>query len=169
MCKAQLPRQINVLQLAQQGVKLAGTLSLKSMTRLVSSLSDDSGAVAFELQFGIDEEGIRRIKGKLATQVSVVCQRCLQPMEYDIDDELALGAILSHTQAQTLPQHYEPLLVTGEMQALLPIIEDELIVRLPMVATHANKVCKLKMIKTTLKTDNSKCNPFAKLSKFESH
>jgi len=166
MFEAQLPRQINALQFAQQGKELSGSLPLKSMMRLIPSLLDDSGKVAFNLRFGIDEEGIRYIRGRLTTRLQLLCQRCLKPMEYDINDELVLGIILSHAQAQTLPKHYEPLLVTGEPQELLPLIEDELIVRLPIVAMHENEECKLKTLQTKIKADNGN-NPFTKLSQLK--
>ena len=166
MFEGQLPRQINVLQLAQQGVKLSGQLPLKGMARLLSSLMDDNGEVAFELTFGVDEEGIRYLKGTVKAELTLPCQRCLQPMTYAIDNKLMLGTILSDTQAQSLPSHYDPLLITTDMQELLPIIEDELIVCLPIVANHNNAECKAKVVNRKIKTDNKR-NPFAQLSKLK--
>ena len=166
MFEGQLPRQINVLQLAQQGVEFSGQLLLKDMIRLLPSLMDNDGEVIFELTFGVDEEGIRYLKGAVKTELTLLCQRCLQPMAYAIDNELMLGTILSDTQAQNLPSHYDPLLITTDMQELLPIIEDELIVCLPIVANHNNTECKAEVVNRKIKTDNKR-NPFAQLSKLK--
>lgn len=166
MFEAKLPRQINVLQLAQQHVTLVGKLPLSEMKRLRSSLLDDSGTVACELNFGIDEEGIRYIKGNLTVELELECQRCLKPVKYIINDELMLAVVLSNTQADNLASHYELLLVENDMQELLPIIEDELIVRLPIVANHNDTDCKLILAKQKIKTDK-KSNPFASLSKLK--
>ncbi len=167
MFEAKLPRQINVLQLAEQHVTLVGELPFSKMTRLAPSLISDSGVVVFELNFGIDEEGIRYIKGNITAELALECQRCLYPMKYTINDTLMLGVVLSNNQAHHLAKHYAPLLVENEVQELLPIIEDELIVRLPIAASHSNTDCQLKLVEQEIKTDKKR-NPFAELSKLKS-
>ena len=166
MFEGQLPRQINVLQFARQGISLIGQLPLKDMTRLAAVLLENDGVVTVKLLFGVDEEGIRYVSGTLTAQLNLLCQRCLKPMTYYIDDNLMLGVSLSHAQALSLPKHYDPLLVTSEMQTLLSIIEDELIVRLPIAAMHIENECQLKTVATKIETDNVS-NPFAELSKLK--
>lgn len=60
MCKSELPSQINVLQLAQQGIVLSGKLSLAAMSRLIPSLLDTDSEVDIDLYFTIDAEGITK-------------------------------------------------------------------------------------------------------------
>ena len=139
---SELPSQINVLQLAKQGVTLSGKLPLAEMLRLAPSLSDTNGEISIDLHFFVDAEGKRKVTGNIKAQLMLSCQRCLQPMQYVIEDDLHLGVIISDTQAKTLPPNYEPLLVVDDQQQLIAIVEDELIVRLPIAAMHdSNKCC----------------------------
>ena len=69
-------------------------------------------------------------------------------MQHIIDDDLHLGVIVSDTQAKTLPPNYEPLLVVDEPQQLMTIVEDELIVRLPIAAMHDNNNCRYQAVTT---------------------
>ncbi len=142
MHKTKLPLTINVSRLVQQGAVLCGKLPLAAMSRLAPLLLNAKGEINVDLHFIIDAEGMRKITGSVKTQLTLACQRCLQPLQYTIDDELRLGVINSDYQAKTLSPTYEPLLVVDGQQDLAAMVEDELIVRLPVAAMHDTNTCR---------------------------
>jgi uncharacterized protein len=141
MFDARLPVHIDPFRMAETRRLLQGNIALAEMARLGESLQDSDGEVSISLEFGIDNEGIRFIRGQIQAEVSLVCQRCLETMRYPIDSEFMLGLVRSSTEAENLPSQYEPLMVEDEPLFLRDIIEDELLLALPIVAMHAPEVC----------------------------
>lgn len=168
MADTQLPRQINILRAADQGLQFSGKLLLADMARLTSSLLVNEGEVDVSLAFGKDEAGYRFIRGKLDCLVQMQCQRCSEPMTVELNENFTLSPVLSDGQARSVPSEYEPLMVDIEDQELLPIIEDELILQLPIVAKHDNDNCHAAEPAAANKNETLKVNPFAEqLSKLK--
>ncbi|MCW8827985.1 MAG: YceD family protein [Gammaproteobacteria bacterium] len=145
MFDERLPVHIDPLRMAETRRVLQGHVELADMVRLGESLMDHSGRVEVSLEFGIDEEGIRYMRGHLSTTVSLECQRCLDTMEFVIDNGFALGMVRNMTEAEALPSHYEPLQLDGKPLFLRDVIEDELLLALPIVARHAKQECGVKL------------------------
>ncbi len=175
MFDERLPVHIDPLRMAEAGRLLEGEYSVAEMDRLRDSLLDSSGKVAVSLEFGIDAEGIRYMKGRLQSELTLECQRCLQAMQAPIDAEIALGLVRSNDAAELLPSHYEPLLVESDALFLRDIIEDELLLALPLVAMHDEciDVNAQAADATQRKDDDSgesdKANPFAALAALKSN
>ncbi len=143
-----IPEHINPYRYAEQGLALSGALMITDMPRLivnVASQENHQDKVAVDLQFGIDEQGITFIKGHLTTQLTLQCQRCLEPFSYEIMSDFALGIIDTIEQADTLPEHYEPALAQEGMLALRELIEDEIMLNLPIIPRHAPDSCKVQL------------------------
>jgi len=145
MFDERLPVHIDPIRMAETRRLLQGHMALAEMKRLVESLQDSEGDVRVSLEFGIDEEGIRNIRGHIQADVALECQRCLEPMRYAIDSEFALGMVSSASEAETLPSHYEPLVLDGNPLFLRDVLEDELLLALPIVAKHAQDECSVKL------------------------
>jgi len=145
MSNARLPVHIDPFRMAETRRLLQGQIALADMARLGESLQNTTGEVSVSLEFGIDNEGIRFIHGHIQAEVGLVCQRCLELMRYPIDSEFMLGLVRSTSEAEALPSHYEPLLVDDEPLFLRDIIEDELLLALPIVAMHAPEECSVEL------------------------
>ena len=137
MSAAPLPRNIEPLKLVEQRVSLNGEIALKHLQRLNELADAGQGVSQVELVFGRDEEGIPVVTGKLDASVVMQCQRCLEPMAVVVDVELKLGIVSSDRAAATLPRYYDPLLVEDFELDLWDLVEEELILNLPIVASHA--------------------------------
>lgn len=158
-----LPLKIDPVRFADHRAPLQGTLTIKELSRLNSSLLDDSGKVEAEIQFGIDEQGTRFLKGKLSTRVMLKCQRCMQPFPFEIDHHFLMGVVTTEEEIDQLPEMYDPIIMQDGMLLLHDVIEDELIVMLPIVPMHSLKECQVKLplkIDSTDDTEVVKENPF---------
>jgi uncharacterized protein len=168
MSERKLPVVIDVFRLAEQRAHLVGNLVLKDMLRLEPLLVNTHGNVAVDLAFATDNQGLPVINGRLDVMVQVICQRCLKPMPWAITDTFTLSPVVSLEQAETLPEAYEPLLVEAEEQTLIELIEDELILRVPMVAMHEPEECSVKLSNEPLLNEQpARPNPFDALLKLK--
>lgn len=140
-----LPVHIDPVRMAETRRLLEGQVALAEMTRLLASLEESSGDVRVSLEFGIDEEGIRYMRGHLSAQVALVCQRCLETLRYPIDSEFALGLLGDVSEAESLPSRYEPLVLDGKPLFLRDVIEDELLLALPIVPRHPQAECSVRL------------------------
>lgn len=132
-----LPSLIEPSLLAFQGCRLKGRVALTQMKRLCNSLCDVRGDVYIDWLFATDDKQRPIIEGSMQTQLSILCQRCLQPMHWPIDTKTALIILNKEpNQDDKLPVKYEVLTLTSTQVQLITIIEDELILALPIVAKH---------------------------------
>jgi uncharacterized protein len=162
MTKEYLPKQVNPFRFADNASRLRGSLLIKDMLRLKTSLADESGEVSASLQFD-KKSGIRFLKGQIEAKITLICQRCLQPYVQEIIDDFQLGIVGTEEGVKRLPEDYEPLLVTNEVIVLRDVVEDELILRLPIVPMHNLKDCKVGLSNES-RTEEE--NPFKVIEKF---
>ena len=97
--------------------------------------------VEVKLHLYVDESGIRRIDGAVHTEVSVLCQRCLQPMPLAIDSSFAVGVVWSDDEAARLPKYLEPYIVDEGPHDIRDLVEDELILCVPYASYHEDENC----------------------------
>ena len=131
-----LPRLIDPRKFAQQGLSLEGEILVSDLERLSEVSLSEADKVQVVLDFGIDEEKHRRIAGDLNCKLTVSCQRCLEPVEIELNAQLNLAIVWDEERAKQLPRTLDPVIL-GEGQAdLYTIIEEELLLDLPMVSYH---------------------------------
>lgn len=130
------PRQGDPRKFAQQGVTLEGFLPVAELPRLAAVVKDTQGNINVDLVFGINEEGKRVVTGSASGDVSLVCQRCLEPVKVPVECEISLAIVWDEEAAKALPDYLDPW-ITGEGAAdFYEMIEEELLLSLPAVAYH---------------------------------
>ncbi len=165
-----LPDRIDALRLAETGRTLRGRLPLAALTRLAPTLHTDEGTVAIEISGG-KEGRVCSLRGRIATTLTLVCQRCLEPMSVPIDVSFQLGLVTSAAQAERLPAELEPLLVMESTPRLAEIIETELMLALPIVALHSEGgACAVRVPAAAVRESAApepRKNPFAALAQLK--
>jgi len=141
-----LPQHINMLRLTEQAANFKGSLLIKDMQRLAPSLyNSDQGEVTVNLALDADEEGTWFCRVQLKTTVLVQCQRCMEPFSYEIISDFLHGIVNSESEAEELSERYEPVILREGMLVVQDMIEDELILKMPIVPMHADAECKVKL------------------------
>ncbi len=158
-----LPVHIDPLQLAGKGELLSGELELAGMRRLAPSLHTTEGAVEVTLEFGMDPERIPYLRGHIRGKLILTCQRCMQAMDFPVNAGMTLGLVNSPAEAHALPDHYEPLMAGSGPVILSDIIEDELLLCLPLVPKHPESQCPASAQGSGEKPQDTR-KPFAVLS-----
>lgn len=138
-----IPEHIDPFRFAEQGLGLDGAVKLIDMPRLSALVQNNDGKVLVNLNFGIDEQGITYLKGHLKTELVLQCQRCMEPLKYEIMSDFVLGIINTLDEANTLPAAYEPAMANEGDLALRDLIEDEVLLNLPIIPRHEPQDCKV--------------------------
>ena len=131
-----LPIHIDPRKLALQGYCLEGEVAVGGLPRLASSVLRIFGPVLASVQFELDETKARIAKGSAKASVEVVCQRCLDPVQIDLYAEFALQIIRSEEQESRVAKNYEPWIVAERIANLSEVLEDEILLALPLVNYH---------------------------------
>ncbi len=140
-----IPEHVDPLRYAEQGLGLDGLVHISDMQRLQSVSKTADAPVKVKLQFGIDEQGLLFLKGSLQTKLTLQCQRCMEPYIYEIMSDFALGIVETLDEANALPEHYEPAMAEEGKLALRDLIEDEIILNLPIIPRHRVEDCKVNL------------------------
>jgi len=165
-----LPETIKPLELVQSRGRMEGELVIRDMTRLEGRLQGTAGTARVRLHFGKDANNISFIKGQVTATLELLCQRCLENMQFPVDITVSLGIIGAADDAGRLPADYEPLLLgESETVVLKELIEDELLLALPIVALHARDECGAEFVVEAEpdgapQTDEDTHSPFAGLA-----
>jgi len=136
-----LPEFIEPLRLAESGRSLSGRIPLARFHRLAESLSSSEGEVDVVMDFGLDEQGRPCLLARIRVRLQVLCQRCLEPMDLPMELETRLQLVTSEGKEQALPEGFEALVVSESPFFLADIVEDELILALPLVPMHPDDIC----------------------------
>jgi len=170
-----LPASIDPIQLAERGARLTGTLPLKSMPRLVQACLDSSGDVHVDLSFDRSEgEGLYEMRGDLSVKLRVVCQRCLDEMDFELEASPRL-MFMRPGDNPALPELEADVMVVDKPLLLSSVVEDELLLAMPMVPLHDLNKCPGKVYvagaaspaKESERAGKVKKNPFSVLSELK--
>ncbi len=130
------PVRVDPLKCLEQNTEFSGSIAVAKLKRLQGFLQNDSGEAQVEIHFDRDEQGTALLSGQCQAQVQMTCQRCMKSVEVDLEHDFELAIVVSDEKAKHLPKQYEPVICEGDSLELLPVIEDELILSLPMFAYH---------------------------------
>ena len=136
-----LPTILDVRKAAARGVTVRGALVLSEMARLQAVLASSDGFVEAEITFAKDEEGRSIATVSVRAEVEVICQRCLESMPMAVQSENRLAIVGDLELASQLPSRYEPWVVETEQGDLWALVEDELILGLPIISLHESEEC----------------------------
>jgi len=152
-----LPMLVKPAQLTQHRAEVSGHPTTDTASQSASKTNDiNTEQVNVDLVFSVDASGQANISGRVQAQVYIVCQRCMQPMPWGIDEAVSLAIVRSEQQVDQIPSCYEPLIVTEDAVSLLELVEDELLLAMPAVALHEVDQCAAQPLDDTIQHDELK-------------
>jgi uncharacterized protein len=129
-----LPDTLDPWRSVQARRRFEGTLPLERLQRLGGLLASSEGELHYSVEFGSDEFDIAFVDLKVDVGLPMVCQRTLQVFVDPVRIDQRLGLIGNEADEAALPADYEALLVADGQLNLQDVIEDELILAVPLVA-----------------------------------
>lgn len=162
-----LPETLNFVRQVELNRMIEGVYPISKFARLSELLVSNEGDVTAKLEF-THSVGIASLRGTVSAKLLVECQRCLQPVETEVSGRFKFALVNSEEEIELLPEEFEPYLVEGEEQSIIELIEDELLLSLPMVTIHEEPCSEYMMqqnskIKAEMEAEKEAENPFAAL------
>jgi uncharacterized protein len=136
-----LPDFADPRRLCSLGKVYEGALPLGQMPRLAPLLTSTEGDAAFVLAFDRDAEGRHIVTVRVEAEVALQCQRCLGSMRTKVAQDAQLAVVSGPDEAERLPEELDPLLAEEGEVRLRDLVEDELLLALPVAPVHAPSDC----------------------------
>jgi DUF177 domain-containing protein len=155
---------------ADQGLEMKGQASVGELPRLADFRGAENESVDVALQFGRNEDGKPSVEGTVSAHLTMPCQRCLEPVTYQVTASVNLVMVWTEEQMKALPEHQEGYMVSAdEKMPLSHLLEEELLLAAPLVAMHEQCPNPLVKEQDSAADDVDKAdNPFAVLAKLKS-
>lgn len=152
--------RINNLDFAKRQQVLEGDVDLPEMARLQSALvqgaASGSSSIRFRLAGRSQQYHLPSLHLDIEANLSMVCQRCLEPVTVPI--ALHFDYVVCAEESATLDDNDEvDWLEQSDAMDISALIEDELLIALPIAPVHAS-LCKQLNLES-----GEKPNPFSVL------
>jgi len=151
-------QHVDPLQLARSGRHFSGQVPIAAMGRLVSSLYDTDASAVYDLKFDVDSAGQAIVTGWVKSELGLLCHRCMDKVPTKVESKVALGIVSSYAEAERLLEKFEPLVVDDSQVRLIDIIEDELLLALPLIVMHTDEDCVVSKAHSVSDKSNEKGN-----------
>ncbi|MGI9259993.1 MAG: YceD family protein [Gammaproteobacteria bacterium] len=122
--------------LAEREATLSGEIELRQLTRLRDVLHSDSGSVQASLKLSRQASVFVTVELTFDAAVDLVCQRCLEPMQHRVSEKVSLVLLDQDSTQGEQDNSREAVVLDNEKLKPASLIEDELIVSLPIVPRH---------------------------------
>ena len=125
---------VNAVELAGRSATLERRLGLRDLPRLAEAGALEGTRASAELAFG-KFDGRTTVEVQVSGELVLTCQRCLRPCSCAVNESASLVVMAS--DADEVPGGFEPLLGDAERLSVTELIEEQLLLGLPLVPKHA--------------------------------
>ncbi|MEJ2630501.1 MAG: YceD family protein [Acidihalobacter sp.] len=131
----ELPLRLDPLKAADRGWSMQGNIPLTGMERLAASLMETDGEAECEFTFYRDTDRKRKLRLKYRAELVLRCERCLGPLREHVEGETVLRLV--DVQLETATESDDVLQAGTDGVYLKDVVEDELLLALPLIPRHA--------------------------------
>ncbi|MDR0736420.1 MAG: YceD family protein [Zoogloeaceae bacterium] len=156
---------LDVYRFVREAGRHEGRLAIAELPRLADALAQTEGEVDYRIESITGNQGQARLRLQVTGRLLLVCQRCLEAVAHDlvIDRLLELAPENSAPTQEEMEDDSVDILPLGGALAVDALVEDELLLSLPIVPRHAK--CALPMAAA----DGGQAHPFAALAALKHH
>jgi uncharacterized protein len=130
------PQIIDGLQFARDGFAVKGSYGLESLDRLAGQ-GCSAARLDYSVSGGVDDDGTPYLGVRVKGEVALVCQRCLEKMDFAVDVDSKVVLAKDWQEIVDAEDDAERVLAGKDMR-VSGLVEDEIILSLPMVPRHAS-------------------------------
>jgi uncharacterized protein len=127
---------IDAFEFARREQEASGSVAVKDLRRLEVIEGDE--ILAWRVAGSMDERSRPFIDLRVTGRVHLACQRCLRPVAIEVDVAGRFLVAQNEAEADAIPldeDHFDVVVGTREFD-LLKLVEDEIILWLPIVPKH---------------------------------
>ncbi len=135
--------QIDALKLIRSKETVSGSFAPQEMPRLADYLYSITGGVDYRIEGGYDARQRPLIHCIISGYLELACQRCLGPIEFKVGTDQQF-IVVPREAAMPAPEEEEDdvdFIVAAPKFDVLALVEDEIILSLPLAPRHAEGAC----------------------------
>lgn len=162
-----VPQKIRVSTAVVRREHYVGELDLSALPKLAGLVTDKAGVMQVDL-LACKIMDLPALTGVIEGSLHLECRRCDKPYQTALRHELDLRLVSSEAEEERLMQDCEPYWVQDDELALRELLEDELLLALPMLPRCDS--CENIVngaAKTAPEQEPRRENPFAALKKLK--
>ena len=157
---------VDATVLAARNASINQRFSLSGLPRLTEMIAQPDSIANLQARFHW-VDGRCAIAGEVSARLRSVCQRCLQPIELDVEDRFHVVLVKSEAEMDELPDSQDSMIADAGQLDLGWLTEEQLLLAMPLVPLHAEGRCAGETTRTiapvSAKDDVEKQTPFANL------
>lgn len=138
MTKQLIPKEVNPHKLAKVGASVESEMSVKDFSRLDEYASSDS-KVSASIKFNFNSRNQIVLSGKVKATLNATCQNCMKDFPLEVDGSFDLVVVNDDNEQQD-DTEIVGLSSKGTVY-LRDIVEDEILLGIPVVTTHPEGMC----------------------------
>ncbi len=131
------PKPLDIDRLADGEADIDFSVELAELPRLRSRLASVDGTVRGHVHF-MRELGFAVAELSMTGSAVLQCQRCMEKMERPVAADSRVALIPIESDISRVPEDLEPMLAPGGRISIPEIVEEELMLSLPIVPLHEN-------------------------------
>ena len=126
------------MAMAQRGSVLEGAIEFAKFARLKDLLNASDGSARARIAFRRGHDGMLFMELQYEAALELICQRCLEPVIHEVNERVDFAVAETEDSLAVLPQGVDLISLDGDRFKPATLIEDELIVSLPLVPRHGD-------------------------------
>ncbi|MGE0582794.1 MAG: DUF177 domain-containing protein [Steroidobacteraceae bacterium] len=130
-------RPLDAEQLADRRTDIDFSIPLRELPRIAPLLARDDGAAKGTVSFD-RERALAVADLAVEAKVALTCQRCLRPMTWPIVSRARVAIVGDAAAADGVAPDLETVIAPGGQVSVGELVEEELLLGLPIVALHAD-------------------------------
>lgn len=156
---------IDGFEFARCRSRMRGVVPVSRLERLADVLAESTGELAWEISGWVGADGKARLRLQVSGDLALTCQRCLEGFRWacELVTEFVLVPEGAEWPEGDLEDDGADAIPASASMALLPLVEDEVLLALPVVPRHEN--CRL----PGPALDTGVASPFAALARLKKH
>jgi uncharacterized protein len=133
--------RLDAVRLAADGASLERRLPLAGFPRLADSLVASEGDAVVKLTFVEVARGVPGGDLEVSATLALRCQRCLEAVAVPVRSAGRVGFVAGEDDAVRMPEDVEAVTCDPRALDLRALVEDELLLSLPLVPRHEGEDC----------------------------
>lgn len=138
---AGIPLWVEASTAVARRLHFEGAIPIARLARLKQALASTDGTLNVALDAATDAAGHAVLHGGVSGKLPLVCQRCLKPFDWALDLRLDLRLVNSAAEEARVLRECDPYRVGDDRLSLHELVEDEVLLALPMAPRCGDPAC----------------------------
>ncbi len=142
---------------------------IKEFTQLCEMLFSDIGEVNVRLRGSFDHQQRCLIEADIVATMQLECQTSFEAIEFEVKNQVTYCTVTDESQFAEVEENYEAVLIDEGMLDIKKVIEDELILSVPIASNKSKDQLEQKMSfgeldEVAIAEEEKASNPFSVLT-----